>query len=239
MHTTCQNDACYPNVIFAPSFTLIPDWHGHCMVHWVGIGVEMALTTVRRKEQRIVTALLWVIVILVVLAILGAVAWSYSRKQRSERLRGQFGPEYDRTVQQYQDPASAEQVLEDRRVRVEHLQIRPLAPEERARYSNQWHDVQGRFVDDPAGAMQQADGLVNDVMLARGYPMGDFETRAADISVDHPQVVENYRTAHAIATRAQRGQASTEELRQAMVHYRALFADLLEANQIPNMEVRR
>jgi hypothetical protein len=184
-------------------------------------------------------ALGWVIVALVVLAILGAVAWTYMRKQRTQQLRGQFGPEYDRTVQQYQDPHSAEQVLEQRRARVEHLQIRPLAPQERARYSEQWHGVQARFVDDPAGAMGQADHLVGEVMQARGYPMGDFETRAADVSVDHPQVVEHYRAARAIATRAQGGQATTEELRQAMVHYRALFADLLEAQQIPSMEVRR
>jgi len=184
-------------------------------------------------------ALLWVIVILVVLAIVGVAVWGYTHKQRTEQLRGQFGTEYDRTVQQYQDPRGAERVLEDRRTRVEHLQIRPLAPQERARFSDGWRGVQTRFVDDPAGALVQADQLVSQVMLARGYPMGDFETRAADVSVDHAQVVENYRAAHAIAGRSQRGQANTEELRQAMVHYRALFADLLEANQVPGMEVRR
>lgn len=185
------------------------------------------------------SAVLWIVVILVIVAIIGLVAWSYARKQRSQQLRGQFGPEYDRTVQQYQDPRSAERALEDRQRRVDSLQIRPLAPQERTRFSEQWHDVQSRFVDDPTGAMTQADQLVGQVMQARGYPMSDFDTRAADISVDHPQVVENYRAAHAIAARNQSGQASTEELRQAMVHYRALFADLLEANQVPGMEVRR
>lgn len=184
-------------------------------------------------------ALLWIVVILVILAIVGAVGWSYARKQRSRQLRGQFGPEYDRTVQQYQDPQAAERALEYRRERVEHLQIRPLTPQERAHFSEEWHSVQSRFVDDPAGAMAAADTLVTEVMQARGYPMGDFETRAADVSVDHPQVVEHYRAAHTIAERGRGGQANTEELRQAMVHYRALFADLLEANQLPNMEVRR
>jgi hypothetical protein len=184
-------------------------------------------------------ALVWVIVALVVLAILGAVAWSYARKQRTEQLRGQFGPEYERTVQQYQDPGAAERALEERQRRVDYLQIRALAPQERSRFSEEWHGVQSRFVDDPAGAMAQADQLVGQVMQARGYPMGDFETRAADISVDHPQVVEHYRAAHAIAARGRGGEANTEELRQAMVHYRALFADLLEANRAPGMEVRR
>jgi len=187
-------------------------------------------------------ALLWIIVILVILvilAIVGVVGWSYARKQRSQKLRGQFGPEYDRTVQQHQNPRGAERALEERQKRVDSLQIRPLAPQERSRFSEEWHGVQSRFVDDPAGAMAQADELVGRVMQARGYPIGDFETRAADVSVDHPQVVENYRAAHAIAARSQGGQASTEELRQAMVHYRALFADLLEANQVPGMEVRR
>lgn len=185
-------------------------------------------------------AILWVIVALVILAILGVVAWSVARKRRSEELRGQFGPEYERAVERYQDSRTAEMALEDRRRRVEQLQIRPLPRDERERYGATWHQVQGRFVDDPAGAMTQADQLVSEVMQARGYPMGDFETRAADISVDHPTVVENYRAAHAISMRAQRGQATTEELRQAMVHYRALFADLLTAEPMPNeTEVRR
>jgi hypothetical protein len=142
-------------------------------------------------------------------------------------------------LQQYQSPRTAEAELEDRRRRVEQLQIRPLPRNERERYEAAWYQVQGRFVDDPAGAMAQADLLVGEVMQARGYPMGDFETRAADISVDHPQVVENYRAAHAIALRTQGGQATTEELRQAMVHYRALFADLLGARPARHeMEVR-
>jgi hypothetical protein len=183
---------------------------------------------------------LWVIVALVVLAIIGVVAWSYTRKQRSEQLRGQFGPEYERTVQQYQDPRLAEATLEDRRRRVEQLQIRPLPRDERERYDAAWHQVQVRFVDDPVGAMTQADHLVSDVMQARGYPVGDFETRAADISVDHAQVVDHYRAAHAIAQRAEYGQATTEELRQGLMHYRALFADLLATNPMPNeMEARR
>ena len=185
-------------------------------------------------------ALLWIIVALVILIILGAILWSVSRKQRTEQLRGQFDPEYERTVQQHQNPRTAEAALEDRRRRVEQLHIQSLSRGERERYEAAWHQVQGRFVDDPVGSMAQADRLVGEVMQARGYPMGDFETRAADISVDHPQVVENYRAAHAIALRTQRGQATTEELRQAMVHYRALFSDLLMASPAPDeMEVRR
>jgi hypothetical protein len=121
----------------------------------------------------------------------------------------------------------AEAGLKERTQRVERLNIRPLAPGDRARFIESWSRVQARFVDGPGGAVTEADQLLRDVMSTRGYPVSDFEQRAADISVDHPLVMENYRTAHAIAVRQTQGQANTEDLRQAMIHYRTLFEDLV------------
>lgn len=149
------------------------------------------------------------------------------RQRRTEGLRRRFGPEYDRTVRESGDRTRAETELEQRRRRIENLKIRPLTRRDSARYSEEWHAIQTRFVDDPAGAITEADRLVGEVMAARGYPVTDFNQRAADISVDHPQVVENYRAAHSIAQRHAQGQANTEDLRQAMIHYRALFMDLI------------
>jgi len=121
----------------------------------------------------------------------------------------------------------AEAGLKERTERVENLNIRPLGAGDRARFVESWSRVQARFVDGPGGAVTEADQLLRDVMSTRGYPVSDFEQRAADISVDHPLVMENYRTAHAIAVRQTQGQANTEDLRQAMIHYRTLFEDLL------------
>ncbi|WP_246329748.1 hypothetical protein [Geomonas limicola] len=149
------------------------------------------------------------------------------RQRRSEGLRRRFGPEYDRAVDETGNREKAETVLEQRRRRIERLNIRPLTRRDSARYSDEWHAIQTRFVDDPAGAITEADRLVGEVMSARGYPVTDFNQRTADISVDHPRVVENYRAAHAIAQRHAQGQANTEDLRQAMIHYRALFMDLI------------
>src|SRR5436309_14323816 len=156
--------------------------------------------------------------------------WLWSRNRRSAQLRERFGPEYQRAVEETGDRGKAESELEARRQRVERLQIRPLSQAEYDQFSTQWTAVQARFVDDPAGAMQDADHLVQDLMRTRGYPVGDFEQRAADISVNHPQVVDHYRTAHRIAERRITGEVDTEELRQACVHYRALFAELLETD---------
>ena len=124
-----------------------------------------------------------------------------------------------------------ESELKARERRVEHLDIAPLAPAEAARFSEAWKSLQGRFVDNPQGVVVQADQVVRELMLKRGYPMADFEHRAADISVDHPGVVQNYRAAQTIAVRGARGEASTEELRNAVVHYRALFDELLEVRE--------
>jgi hypothetical protein len=169
-----------------------------------------------------------IIVAVVIIAILVAAVWWYSMRQRSAKLQEKFGPEYERTVAEKGDTRKAEDELTDRQKRVSKLEIRPLAADERRRFNDEWRAVQARFVDDPSTAVRDADALVGRVMEARGYPVGDFEQRAADVSVDHPVVVEHYRAAHEIALRHAQGQASTEDLRQAMVDYRALFAELLE-----------
>jgi len=171
--------------------------------------------------------LIWILVAIAVVVIAGVV-WFETRRHRSEQLRSRFGPEYDRAVHTSGDVRRAEASLEARAKRVEALHIRPLSADESARYGAAWRHVQERFVDDPHGAVTEADRLVGEVMHARGYPLGEFEQRVEDISVDHPGVVMNYRAARDIAQAHARGEASTEDLRQAMVHYRALFDDLLE-----------
>ena len=181
-----------------------------------------------------------IIVLLIVLVIaIGIAVWLYLQKQRTRELRGRFGPEYDHTVEATGDRRSAEEELRERQERVEHLKIRPLSAEERDRFAESWRGVQAEFVDNPGGATKEADRLVREVMQARSYPVGDFEQRAGDISVDHPQVVEHYRAAHKIALRNDEGQAGTEELRQALVHYRALFEELLETAGARETEVPR
>jgi hypothetical protein len=171
----------------------------------------------------------WVLIAGAVAAALIALAvWLLYRKKQSKRLQDRFGPEYGRTVKDLGSQTKAESELKTRERRVELLDIAALTPPEAARFSGSWNALQSRFVDNPQNVVVQADQLVRELMLKRGYPMGDFEHRAADISVDHPAVVRNYRAAQAIAVRGERGQANTEELRQAVVHYRALFDELLE-----------
>jgi len=172
----------------------------------------------------------------VVLALVAIGAWFYTRRKQSHRLQEQFGPEYDRTVSELGSRTKGESDLKAREKRVERLDILPLAPSEAARFTQAWQDLQGRFVDNPKGVVVQAEQLVRELMEKRGYPMGDFERRAGDISVDHPDVVANYRAAQAIAVRDQRGSADTEELRKAVVHYRALFDELLEV-RAPKQEI--
>jgi len=180
-----------------------------------------------------------IVLVIALVAAIGAAVWLYMRNQRSSQLQSKFGPEYDRALETHRDQREAERELEHRAERVEHLDIRSLTSAERERYADLWRSTQARFVDDPAGATDEADQLVGEVMAARGYPVGDFEQRAADVSVKHPRVVEHYRAAHEIATRNERGDADTEELRQALMHYRALFEDLLEVNAPAHTEVRR
>ena len=171
------------------------------------------------------------IVIVIAVAVMvaaGIAIWLFTRKRRTERLRSQFGgAEYTRAVKEGGSRRKAEAVLDQRAERVEGLHIRPLAPGDRARFVESWGKVQARFVDGPGSAETDADQLLGDVMSTRGYPVSDFEQRAADISVDHPLVLENYRAAHRSAIRQTSGQASTEDLRQAMIHYRTLFDELV------------
>lgn len=170
------------------------------------------------------------IIVAVVLAvvILGAVFWPIiARRKRSERLKGQFGPEYDHTVQVFRDEKKAQTELEIRQKHVNALDIRPLTVIEHKRYLADWAAVQSRFVDEPGQAIIDADGLIQDVMQLRAYPVSDFDQRAADVSVSYPTLVSNYRAAQAIALKNVDHQADTEELRQAMIYYRSLFDELL------------
>ena len=167
----------------------------------------------------------------VVLVFIALAAWFFYKRKRSHRLQQRFGSEYGRTVDELGSRTKAESELKGREKRVEHLDIVPLTSPEAARFSQAWEALQGRFVDNPKGVVVQADQLVRELMLKRGYPVGDFERRAADISVDHPAVVDHYRAAQAIAVRDARGEADTEELRKAVVHYRALFDELLEIRE--------
>jgi hypothetical protein len=183
-------------------------------------------------DTRIVVPALIVIVILVAVAVV-----LIARRRRSEQLKRRFGPEYDRTViQQHGDSRRAEEALVEREKRVQAFTLRSLTPVDREAYAMEWASVQRRFVDDPSAAVGSADRLVSRVMTDRGYPMTDFEQRASDISVSFPAVVQNYRAAHDIVTRHADGHATTEELRQAMVHYRSLFDELLATEEAPKVE---
>ena len=169
-----------------------------------------------------------ILAVVVVLVLVALAAWYFVQKKQSVRLQQRFGPEYGRTVDELGSRAKAESELKARENRVGKLNIVPLAPSDAARFSQAWANLQGSFVDNPKEVVAQADQLVRELMVQRGYPMADFEHRAADISVDHPAVVENYRAAQVIAARDTRGEATTEDLRNAVVHYRVLFNELLE-----------
>lgn len=168
-------------------------------------------------------------VVALALAVLFIVTRNRS-KRRSATLREHFGPEYDRALEQYGSRARAEKELRSREKRREKLDITRLSPAQCERFGAAWDRVQQRFVDDPSGAVVEADGLVKEVMRARGYPMGNFEQRVADLSVEHANVIDHYRAARALAQANAEGQSSTEDLRQAMVHFRALFNDLLQSD---------
>ena len=182
------------------------------------------------------TVLLIVVVALVVVAIAAVL---YTRSQRSRHLRSRFGPQYDRAVEESGGRGKAEANLHKLEKRVQKFDIRPLSTTERDRFVMSWRDVQATFVDNPETAVTRADQLLGEVMGARGYPVGDFDQRAADLSVDHPVVVDNYRTAHDIALRQGRGEATTEDLRQAMVHFRTLFDELTTDRQPANAPAAR
>jgi hypothetical protein len=168
------------------------------------------------------------VVLFLALAVVLAIAWMYLRQKRSWELRTRFGPEYDRLVHEKRSRRRAEDELDDRERRVKRLPIRPLSRDVSSRYAQRWNEQQARFVDEPKASVDEADQLVVEVMKERGYPVGDFDQRVADISVAHPRMVEHYRAAHEIALREERGQASTEDLRTAMIYYRDLFRELLD-----------
>lgn len=169
------------------------------------------------------------IVIAVAVLLVAALATLYMRRRKTAALRQKFGSEYNRAVLVHGSERKAEAQLADREKRVEKLTIRDLDSFEHERFAKQWENVQARFVDSPKGAVLEADDLVSELMKARGYPVSDFDQRAADISVDHPKVVENYRSAHETTTRVGRSEATTDELRAAMIHYRALYEELMQA----------
>lgn len=170
----------------------------------------------------------WILIIVVAVVVAAVIAMA-ARQRRTTALRQRFGPEYDRAVEVREDRRLAEADLRNREKQRAGLDIRPLPEDTRVRFAEEWRDVQERFVDQPSDAVVAADRLVYCVMEARGYPMGDFDAQADLVSVDHPEVVENYRIAHGIHARAQAEQADTEDLREAMLRYRSLFDELLEA----------
>jgi hypothetical protein len=170
----------------------------------------------------------WVLIAIGIVVVLALVAWSAFGARRRRGLQERFGPEYDRTVADAPSRREAESELSERQKRRDELEIRPLAPESRDRYASRWHNTQAKFVDEPEEAVGEADGLIQEVMRERGYPVEDFDQRASDLSVDHPDVISNYRAAHGISVANDRGNATTEDLRTAMQHYRALFVELLE-----------
>jgi hypothetical protein len=172
------------------------------------------------------------VVLLVTLIVVVAAAWWYAQRRRHAHLRSRFGPEYERTVREAGNIARAESILTHREQRVDRLHLRPLTGEEKTRFSDEWRRVQSQFVDDPKGTLTEADRLITEVMSTRGYPMGNWEQRVADVSVDYPLLCDHYRTGHDIAIRNEHGEASTEDLRRAMVEYRALFTELVGAGEI-------
>jgi hypothetical protein len=173
-------------------------------------------------DPKIVAAIVVAIVVVIVVAVIAVM-----QRRRAALLRRRFGQEYERVARERGSEREARTLLSEREKRVEKFHVRELDAAERQEHAERWRMVQARFVDDPSGAVSEADDAVAALMGARGYPMADFEQRAADLSVDHPHVVEDYRAAHAIAVRRRQGTASTEDLRQAMIYYRSLFEDLL------------
>lgn len=187
------------------------------------------LATSPAWEAIVESETLMLVGIAVLVLLLGLAAWAYMNRRQRVNLRERFGPEYDRTVEAV-GPARADSILRERTDRVSRFNLRKLSQDQADAFAREWRRIQARFVDNPEGAVGEADQLVTQVMTARGYPLEDFDRRADDLSVDHPVVVQNYRTARALALRRQRGEAGTEEMRQAVVNYRALFDELLEVD---------
>jgi nitrogen fixation-related uncharacterized protein len=173
----------------------------------------------------------WVVIAVGIVLVAAAIGWTLWSRRRSGRLQDRFGPEYERVLKDSENRRAAESELAGRERRRAELEIRPLPSAARRRYLSEWQATQARFVDAPEESVRDADRLVTEVMRQRGYPMRDFERRAADISVDHPHVVQNYRAAHTVSVTIEDGGTSTEDLRKAMVNYRALFEELLSEDQ--------
>jgi hypothetical protein len=184
------------------------------------------------------TSAIVVAIVIAVLVVATAIALII-RNQRSKRLRSRFGPEYGRAIEETGSKTQAEAKLEKLERRVERFDLRPLSPVARANFVAAWQKIQARFVDDPKGALTEADKLIQGVMAARGYPVTDFDQRAADISVNHPLIVEHYRAGHEIAVQHSKGRASTEDMRQAMIHYRTLFAELADEPELIRSKTAR
>jgi hypothetical protein len=209
------------NCVFAARPLLRESWESlHSKLNYGDAGKKS-------EELDMSTLTLVIIVGVILIGIVGIASAMLLKKNKTQRLQTRFGPEYARAVEESGGRRKAEAGLEQREKRVEGFAIRPLAASDRERYVASWRTVQAEFVDDPKKSVTQADQLLGDVMSTRGYSVSDFEQRSADISVDHPLVVENYRAAHEIAVRHASGQASTEDLRQAMIHYRTLFDELV------------
>lgn len=168
-----------------------------------------------------------IVIAIAVVVVIAAIAFVALRRRRTDKLRSRFGPEYERTIEDAGDRRRAEAELHERQKRVSQLDIRPLTVSERDRFTSAWRMIQAEFVDQPKQAVIKADDLLTEVMRARGYPTEAFEQRSADLSVDHPSVVQNYRAGRELAARDEQGQAATEDLRQAMIHFRALFDELV------------
>lgn len=183
----------------------------------------------------------WIVLVAALVLIAIGVIALFARRASSHRhaeLKRRFGPEYDRALVEHGTAASAERELLAREKRVHHLHVRPIPEGDRAQFSADWRNIQTRFVDDPSGAVQAANDLIKDVMRVRGYAVDDFDQRVADLSVEHANVIQHYRSARELANANREGRANTEELRQAFVHYRALFADLLEQPQAPGEQLQ-
>jgi len=177
-----------------------------------------------------------VIVLVIVLLVIIVAALFAVRAARRKKLQKTFGPEYDRVVADTGSRTDAEKELLERQKRHAELELRELSPESKARYSAAWEEAQIQFVDNPEQAVATADDLVTDLIAERGYPTGDYDDQLANLSVDHARTLGHYRDAHEISRRSRNGEASTEDLRQALVHYRALFADLLGENPVQSSQ---
>lgn len=175
-----------------------------------------------------------VIALLALLLVASLILWFLYRQRRTAALRDRFGSEeYERTLRKHGARTSAEAALREREERVRSIDVRPLGPADRTRFSNAWNDRKTQFVDDPAMAVLNADRLLGEVMRARGFPVGDFDERYDALTVDHGEVARHYRAGHDLALKQERGEAGTEDLRQAMIHYEALFRELVDYTGVP------